>query len=53
MLSEVNLAQKVKGHMFSLICGSLTYKWNVYIGTHTRTHIDINIDKDIDIDMYI
>jgi hypothetical protein len=26
MLSEVNLAQKVKGHMFSLICGSLTYK---------------------------
>jgi hypothetical protein len=22
MLSEVNQAQKVKGHMFSLICGS-------------------------------
>jgi hypothetical protein len=29
MLSEVNQAQKDKGHMFSLICGSYIYKLNV------------------------
>jgi hypothetical protein len=34
MLSEESQAQKVKGHMFSLIYGSQIYKLNVYIGTY-------------------
>jgi hypothetical protein len=32
MLSEVSQVQKVKSHMFSLICGS--YKLNVYINIY-------------------
>jgi hypothetical protein len=35
MLSKVSQAQKDKGHMFSPICGSQTYKLNVYINTYT------------------
>jgi hypothetical protein len=34
ILSEINQVQKDKDHMFSLICGSLTYKINVYTHDH-------------------
>jgi hypothetical protein len=40
MLREVNLAQKDKNHMLSLICGSLTCKMiNVYIYTNMAIYI--------------
>jgi hypothetical protein len=40
MLSEVkSQAQNVKGHMFSLICGSRAYKLNAYIDTYMIIHI--------------
>jgi hypothetical protein len=41
MLSKVSQAQKIKGHMFSLICGSWTYKLNVYIETYMIIYIYI------------
>jgi hypothetical protein len=47
MLSKVSQSQEVRGHMFSLLCGSQTYKLNVYIKTyhvyiHTHTHTYIH-----------
>jgi hypothetical protein len=39
MLSKISQAQKkIKDHMFSLICGSQTYKLNVYIETYMIMH---------------
>jgi hypothetical protein len=34
MLSKINQVQKLKGHMFSFICESWTYKLKVYIGIY-------------------
>jgi hypothetical protein len=41
-LSEVSQAHKIKGHMFSLICGSYTYKINVCI-LNIYDHIYIHL----------
>jgi hypothetical protein len=39
VLSKVSQAQKVKGHMFSLIYGSYTCMLNVYIHTYIKSYI--------------
>jgi hypothetical protein len=43
MLSDARHAQKIKGSMFPLICGSYTYKLNAYIETYDHTCIYIYI----------
>jgi hypothetical protein len=40
-LNKVSQAQKVKGSMFPLICGSYTYKLNVYRETYVIIYMCI------------
>jgi hypothetical protein len=51
MLSEISKAQKIKGHLVSLFCGSQTYKINAHINTymilttHTHTHTHTHTER--------
>jgi hypothetical protein len=55
MLSEISKAQKIKGHLVSLFCGSQTYKINAHINTymilttHTHTHTHTHTQREHDL----
>jgi hypothetical protein len=45
MFCKVKHVQKIKDHMFSLICGSYTDKINVHINTYMIINIHTYMDR--------
>jgi hypothetical protein len=52
MLNEVSQAQKIEGHMFSLIFGSYTYKLSVYIETYMIIYMYMKENKNVLVSLF-